>query len=57
MLAGGGLASTRSRYWARTDGLAAVNRSQARSLASEGVARTIGIDPGVCVLRIGTRLY
>jgi hypothetical protein len=57
MLAGGGLVSTRSRYWSRTDGLAAVNRSQARSLASDGVARTVGVDPGVCVLRIGTHLY
>jgi hypothetical protein len=57
MLAGGGSASILSRYWVRTDGLAAVNRSQDRSLASEGVARTVGVAPGACVLRIGTHLY
>jgi hypothetical protein len=57
MLAGGGVASVFSRYWDRTDGLAAVNRSQDRSLASEGAARTVGVACGACVLRIGTHLY
>jgi len=57
MLAGGGLESTRSRYWVRTDGLVAVSRSQARSLASEGIALTDGATPLACVLIIGTRLY
>jgi hypothetical protein len=57
MLAGGGVASVFSRYWDRTDGLAAVNRSQDRSLASEGAARTVGVASGACVLRIGTHLY
>jgi hypothetical protein len=47
MLAGGGLASTRSRYWVRTEGLAAVKRSHARSLASDGLALTDGGVPGV----------
>jgi hypothetical protein len=46
MLAGGGLASTRSRYWVRTEGLAAVKRSHARSLASDGLALTDGVAPG-----------
>jgi hypothetical protein len=57
MLAGAGLESTRSRYWVRTEGLAAVNSSHARSLASDGLALTDGVAPTVGVLRIGTRLY
>jgi hypothetical protein len=57
MLAGGGLVSARSRYWVRTDGLAAVKRSQARSLASDGVARTAVVVPVAWLLRIGTHLY
>jgi hypothetical protein len=57
MLAGGGLESTRSRYWRRTDGLAAVKRSHARSLASDGLAVTEGVASAACVLIIGTHLY
>jgi hypothetical protein len=57
MLAGGGFESTRSRWWVRTEGLAAAKRSHARSLASDGLALTDGVAPTVGVLRIGTRLY
>jgi hypothetical protein len=47
MLAGAGLESTRSRYWVRTEGLAAVNSSHARSLASDGLALTDGVAHAV----------
>jgi hypothetical protein len=57
MLAGGGFESTRSRYRLRTEGLVAVNRSQARSLASDGLARIEGVASIPCVLNIGMRLY
>jgi hypothetical protein len=57
MLAGGGFESTRSRYRDRMEGLVAVNSSQARSLASDGVARTEGVAAIPCVLSIGIRLY
>jgi hypothetical protein len=46
MLAGDGFVSVRSKYCVRTEGLAAANSSQARSLASEGEPLTDGVVPG-----------